>query len=90
MVDSHRKYATWKSKIKFMTICPRCEQDYLFEAVIKPFGEKIIICPECDAFWQLNNPPPTAPKDYGSYIESKGFFVYSDILLLLDKYESKQ
>jgi hypothetical protein len=31
--------------------CPRCRQDYIVKAHIKPTGQDICVCPECDAFW---------------------------------------
>lgn len=38
------------------TRCPRCGQDYVIAAVIKPLGFEIMICPECEAFWGKNTP----------------------------------
>ena len=32
-------------------LCPRCEQDYLRRWFLTPTGERISLCPECDATW---------------------------------------
>jgi len=55
------------------TLCPRCGQDWVVKAVIKPLRERIFLCPECDAFWK---PGQTISAhnftDFGSYVESRG------------------
>lgn len=43
-------------------------------AVIKPLREKIMICPECEAFWSYVAPICLeAFRDFGIYIETKGY-----------------
>ncbi len=37
-------------------LCPRCDQDYVVRAVIKPLDFKILICPECEAMWAKDTP----------------------------------
>jgi len=32
-------------------LCPRCEQDYLRRWVLTPTGERVSLCPECEATW---------------------------------------
>ena len=55
------------------TVCPRCEQDYLVEANIRPLDELIRLCPECDAIWPIDTPPSFETfADYSTYMESKG------------------
>jgi hypothetical protein len=56
------------------TLCPRCGQDYVALARVKPLNADILICPECDAFWWADE---TIDKqtfnDFGTFIESKGY-----------------
>ncbi len=55
------------------TVCPRCEQDYLVKANIRPLEETIWICPECDAIWPVDAQPRFETfADYATYMESKG------------------
>lgn len=55
-------------------ICPRCGQDYLKRATIKPLQEHILICPECEAFWKIGAQIEKSTfADYGDYIESRGY-----------------
>lgn len=54
-------------------ICPRCEQDEIFEAKIKANGRLIFICPECDAMWLSDSKiGGDSFLDYGSYMKSIG------------------
>ena len=34
--------------------CPRCGQDWLQHAIIKPIGREIYICEECFSLWEEN------------------------------------
>lgn len=53
--------------------CPRCGQDWVVRAIIKPLSEEILLCPECDAFWRPDQPISKAAfADYGTYVISKG------------------
>jgi uncharacterized Zn finger protein len=65
--------------------CPRCGQDWVRRAVIKPLKEEIVICPECDAFWRPDQPISKDNfSDYGTYIESKGYTDGWDLLQIVD------
>lgn len=56
-----------------MCICPRCEQEYLVDALIKSLRASIVICPECEAFWTQDTPIGIATfRDFGDYMESRG------------------
>ena len=57
-----------------MIECPCCGQDYLIVAIIIPLQERIFLCPECDAFWDANEPPVQATvRHYGAYVQRKGY-----------------
>ena len=54
--------------------CPRCGQDYIVRAVIKPLNLEIKICPECEAFWFTNEDVNERNfGDLGSYLENTGY-----------------
>lgn len=36
-------------------VCPLCEQDYIQEIRVKNYLEKIFVCPECEAMYDLNH-----------------------------------
>ena len=53
--------------------CKRCGQDYLILAEIKPLAKRIVLCPECDAFWWPEEEfAQRNYKEFGSYLDGKG------------------
>ena len=55
------------------TVCPRCGQDFVVRARIKPLDEPILICPECEAFWRPGTPVTRETfSDYATYVISRG------------------
>jgi len=36
-------------------LCPRCGQDFVTKALIKPLNITVHLCPECDACWHLSD-----------------------------------
>jgi uncharacterized Zn finger protein len=69
-----------------MITCPRCGQDYVVNAVIRPLNEPIKICPECDSIWRGDLPVRLDTYQvYGAYMESNGLKGVWDFLEILDK-----
>ena len=69
-------------------LCPRCEQDYIVKANIIPLQKNILICPECEAFWDINTSPNIQSFDnYVVYMEENslsGLWEYLEILGILE------
>lgn len=54
-----------------MKICPRCEQGFILEKVLKFNKQRIFICDECDAIWfDSNSISATTFVDFGTYMDS--------------------
>lgn len=53
--------------------CPRCGQDYVVKARVKPLNLVVKFCPECDAFWH-EDWPISVDKflDLGTFLEEHG------------------
>ena len=54
------------------TVCPRCHQDHLRSWILKPTGEQILLCPECEATW-LGGTAPTMSTftDYEAFLAAR-------------------
>lgn len=53
--------------------CPRCGQDYLVSATIRPLSEAIIVCPECEAYWtNLDEVGPNTFTNLVEHLEANG------------------
>ena len=58
----------------YQMACPRCEQGWVFAALIKSRSQQIWICQECEAVW-FDPGAVTHPGnwiDYTTYMESIG------------------
>ena len=63
-----------------MIECPRCG-DHLVGAIIIPLQERIILCADCNAFWDAKEQPVHDNlRELGSYFKSKGYKGGRDLL----------
>lgn len=58
--------------VELRIACPRCGQDWLRIVKIRRFAIRAIICLECEAFWEKNNPAKDSFEDYGTFMQARG------------------
>jgi hypothetical protein len=53
--------------------CPRCSQDWLVRVRLVNLERDAILCPECDALWQIGQDLAASTfEDYGSFMVRHG------------------
>lgn len=54
-------------------ICPRCEQDYVYQQRIRPLNQVVYLCEECDALWEIGMTlSKETYQDFQSYMQAFG------------------
>ncbi len=77
--------------MKTQLVCPRCGQDYLLSATIKPLNQAIVICQDCEAFWNADDDVFMENfRDFGTYVETKGHKADWDILDMVTSAQDEQ
>ncbi|MGB8367101.1 MAG: hypothetical protein WCD44_01970 [Candidatus Babeliales bacterium] len=75
-------------------VCPRCDGNgFLYQTIIEPVHESIIMCDECEAVWPSNSKfiNKTNFRDFSTYIQGLGY-TYEEVELTAINYNwySKQ